>query len=81
LIVRERNSTAVNLPLSPECKRILAYTQQEAEHLNHAVGAEHLLLGILREEESKAAEILRKHGLQVSVIRETLIQSSLRKRH
>src|SRR5262249_2690173 len=72
LTMHEKHSVSVNLPLSPQCKRILAYTKQEADRLNHRVGVEHLLLGILREEKSNASEILRKHGLQLSSMREKL---------
>ena len=49
--IREKVSTSIDLPLSNECKRILAYAAEEAERLNHRhIGTEHLLLGILREE-------------------------------
>jgi ATP-dependent Clp protease ATP-binding subunit ClpC len=61
------------LPLSNECKRILAYAAEEAERLNHRhIGTEHLLLGILREEKCVAAEILQERGLRLSSIREEL---------
>src|SRR5881409_1581098 len=49
--IHERVPTSADLPLSSECKRILAYAAEEAERLNHQhIGTEHLLLGILREE-------------------------------
>jgi ATP-dependent Clp protease ATP-binding subunit ClpA len=48
--IREKVSTSVDLPLSHECKRVLAYGAEEAERLNHKhIGTEHLLLGLLRE--------------------------------
>ena len=51
--MREKVSTSVDLPLSHECKRVLAYGAEEAERLNHKhIGTEHLLLGLLREEKS-----------------------------
>ena len=72
-IIREKVSTSNDLPLSNECKRILAYAAEEAERLNHRhIGTEHLLLGILREEKSIAAEILRERGLRLDTIREEL---------
>ena len=50
-IIREKVSTSIDLPLSAECKRILAYSADEAERLRHRhIGTEHLLLGILRED-------------------------------
>ena len=62
--VREKVSTSVDLPLSHECKRVLAYGAEEAERLNHKhIGTEHLLLGLLREEKCFAAEILHERGL------------------
>jgi ATP-dependent Clp protease ATP-binding subunit ClpC len=70
----EKTTISRGLPLSPDCKRILAHSQEEADRLNHRVGVEHLLLGILREENSSASEILRRHGLQLSVLREKLAQ-------
>src|SRR5881296_2165826 len=71
--IREKVSTSVDLPLSNECKRVLACAAEEAERLAHKhIGTEHLLLGILREEKSFAAEILQERGLRLSTIREEL---------
>jgi ATP-dependent Clp protease ATP-binding subunit ClpC len=71
--VREKVSTSIDLPLSTECKRILAYAAEEAERLNHRhIGTEHLLLGILREEKSVAAGILQERGLRLNTVREKL---------
>src|SRR5437762_4357480 len=71
--VREKVSTSVDLPLSQECKRVLTYAAEEAERLSHRhIGTEHLLLGILREEKSFAAEILQERGLRLSTAREEL---------
>jgi hypothetical protein len=69
--VREKTSTSIDLPLSNECKRGLAYAAEEAERLAHRhIGTEHLLLGLLREERCLAAEILRERGLEPSAVRE-----------
>jgi ATP-dependent Clp protease ATP-binding subunit ClpC len=71
--IREKVSTSVDLPLSNECKRVLAYAAEEAERLGHKhIGTEHLLLGLLREEKSFAAEILQERGLKLAGIREEL---------
>ena len=71
--IREKVSTSVDLPLSHECKRVLAYAAEEAERLSHKhIGTEHLLLGLLREERCFAAEILHERGLRLSTIREEL---------
>jgi ATP-dependent Clp protease ATP-binding subunit ClpC len=78
--VREKVSTSVDLPLSHECKRVLAYGAEEAERLSHKhIGTEHLLLGLLREEKCFAAEILHERGLRLSTIREELQRSQSEK--
>jgi len=74
--IRERVSTSIDLPLSNECKRILAYAAEEAERLNHRpIGTEHLLLGILREEKCVAGELLHECGLRLNPIREELART------
>ncbi len=66
----ESISTSVDLPLSNESKRVLVYAAEEAERLGHnSVGTAHLLLGILREEQSFAATLLQKHGVDAQVVR------------
>jgi ATP-dependent Clp protease ATP-binding subunit ClpA len=70
---QEKTPTQVDLPLSKESKRVLGYAAEEAEKLKHKhIGTEHLLFGLLREEKSFAAEILREQGLRLSMVRETL---------
>lgn len=78
--VREKVSTSVDLPLSNECKRVLAYAAEEAERLSHKhIGTEHLLLGLLREEKCFAAEILHERGLRLATIREELQRTTQEK--
>jgi ATP-dependent Clp protease ATP-binding subunit ClpC len=68
--VRQGVLTSVDLPLSDESKRVLAYGAEEAERIAHRhIGAEHLLLGLLREEGCFGAEILYQQGLDVSRLR------------
>ena len=75
LTVGEKKSTSIDLPLSVECRNILGYAVNEAERLHHRyVGVEHLVLGIMREEKCNAAEIFKKHGLQLDVVRAKLAQ-------
>jgi ATP-dependent Clp protease ATP-binding subunit ClpC len=74
---RDKVPTSVDLPLSHECKRVLAYAAEEAERLNHKhIGTEHLLLGLLREDKSFAAEILHERGLRLAHAREEVARSS-----
>src|SRR5262249_38757280 len=69
MFVREKVATSIDLPLSHECKRILAYAAEETERLNHLhIGTEHLLLGILREERCVASQILYERGLNVDAV-------------
>jgi len=69
-------STSWDLPLSHECKRVLAYGAEESERLNHKhIGTDHLLLGLLREEECFAAQLLREQGLILDSVREQVQQS------
>ena len=71
--IREKVSTSVDLPLSNECKRVLAYAAEEAERLSHQhIGTEYLLLGLLREDNFFASQILQDRGLLPPAIREEL---------
>lgn len=71
--VREKVSTSVDLPLSHACKRVLAYTVKERERCgNQHIEPVHLLAGILREEKSLAAELLRERGVQIPAVRAEL---------
>jgi ATP-dependent Clp protease ATP-binding subunit ClpC len=70
-------ATSVDLPLSNESKRVLAYAAEEAERLAHRhIGTEHLLLGLLREEHCFAATLLREHGVMLSAVREQLAKTA-----
>jgi len=71
--VHEKIPTSIDLPLSNECRRILSHAAEEAARMHHGyIGTEHLLLGILREERSLAAEILREKGVTIEAARERL---------
>jgi len=73
---REKVSTSVDLPLSHECRRVLAYGAEESERLNHKhIGTDHLLLGLLREKECFAAQLLREQGVTLDSVREQVQQA------
>jgi len=77
----ERFSTAAEVPLSVESKRVLNFAAEEAERLGQRhVGTEHLLLGLLREENALAAVTLRRHGAHLAEIRLKLAGSASRYR-
>jgi ATP-dependent Clp protease ATP-binding subunit ClpC len=81
-LLREKISTSVELPLAPETKRVLAYSHEESDRLQHRhIGTEHLLLGLLREERSMAAEILYERGLRLHSVREEIARQSGVDRH
>lgn len=62
------------LPQTPRVKRVLAFAIEEATALSHNyVGTEHLLLGLLREEEGAASDVLKGLGLNLGKVREQLL--------
>ncbi len=70
---RERVSASIDMPLSDAAKRALAFAAEESELLgHHHIGTEHLLLGLLREEGSLAADILAEFGLRLANARQGL---------
>jgi ClpA/ClpB-like protein len=70
---RSKVSTSVDLPLSPASKRVLAEAGEESDRLKHKhIGTEHLLLGLLREENETAAQILRELGVNLAEARERI---------
>ena len=71
LVTGKKIPTSVDLPLSNEGKRVLAYAAEEAEKFAHKnIGVGHLLLGMLREEKCFVAELLRKGGINLASARE-----------
>jgi enamine deaminase RidA (YjgF/YER057c/UK114 family) len=74
--LREKVSTAVEIPFSAETKRVLQYAAAEADRLMHDdISTEHLLLGILQEERCVAASVLVKQGMRLSTAREAVVQA------
>jgi Clp amino terminal domain, pathogenicity island component len=70
---QKKLQTSVDLPLSNESKRVLAYSAEEAERLrDRHIGVEHMLLGLLRESGTLAAKLLEKNGLELKAVREHL---------
>ena len=63
-----------DVPFGKESKQIFSFAAEEAERMSqHSVGIEHLLLGLLREEKSHAARMLRERGADVGRTREELL--------
>src|ERR1700729_3329763 len=66
--------TMGKLPHTPRAKKVIEYSIEEARNLNHNyVGTEHLLLGLLREQEGVAAQVLMNLGLKLEDVREEVL--------
>ena len=73
IVLKERIPQSSELHLAPLTKRILFYANEESRQLkNRHIGPEHLLLGLVREERSVAAEILFGYGLQLRDVRDEM---------
>ncbi len=64
-----------HIPFTPRAKRVFELSLREALQLGHNyIGTEHLLLGLLKEGEGVAAQVLTKLGADLSQVRQTVIQ-------
>src|SRR5687767_10677596 len=73
-LYRDKVSTSVDIPLSPESKRVLSFAAEEAERMLHNyIGTEHVLLGLMREEKSVASGILSEKGMRLNSVREDIV--------
>jgi ATP-dependent Clp protease ATP-binding subunit ClpC len=71
---REKLSTSVEIPFSEETKRVLQFAEEEGERLMHPnIGTEHILLGLLRLEESAAGRLLAERGMRLYAVREDAV--------
>ena len=66
--------TMGRLPQTPRAKKVVEYSMEEARNLNHNyVGTEHILLGLLREQEGIAAQVLMNFGLRLEDVRREVL--------
>src|SRR5687767_1681918 len=66
--------TMGKLPQTPRAKKVIEYAIEEARNLNHNyVGTEHLLLGLLREHDGVAAQVLMNLNLKLEEVREEVL--------
>ena len=66
--------TMGKLPQTPRAKKVIEYAIEEARNLNHNyVGTEHLLLGLLREQDGVAAQVLMNLSLKLEDVREEVL--------
>jgi ATP-dependent Clp protease ATP-binding subunit ClpC len=64
-----------HIPFTPRAKKVLEYSMREALQINHPyIGTEHILLGLIREGEGVAAQVLIKLGADLNRVRNTVLQ-------
>jgi len=74
LVFEEKIPTSVEIPFSDAAKRVLQFAAMEADRLLHNyIGPEHLLLGLLHERSTIAAELLNVHGLRLDDVRQQIV--------
>jgi len=72
---RSRTSTSADITFSAAATRVLQQAAEEADRLLHDhVGTEHVLLGLLREHGSVAADVLTSRGLRLDWVRERIVE-------
>jgi uncharacterized protein (TIGR03435 family) len=75
LTVHEKFPESAEIPFSASSERALQYAAEEADRLLHKyIGTEHLLLGLLREERSVAAEVLAARGQRIEGVRDAIVE-------
>ena len=68
------SATTTTLLPTPRAKKIIEYAIEEARNFNHNyVGTEHLLVGLVREEEGVAAQVLMNLGVKLADVREQVL--------
>ncbi len=71
------SSTIIDIPMEEEVKHILQHAANESAKLNHKnVGAEHLLLGMLKEEQGLAGRLLKEMGADLIAAKEILLEAT-----
>jgi ATP-dependent Clp protease ATP-binding subunit ClpC len=75
IIGHGQNTPTEHIPFTPRAKRVLELSLREALQMNHSyIGTEHILLGLIREGEGVAAQVLIKLGLDLARVRSTVMQ-------
>jgi len=75
LIGHGASSPSGHIPFTPRAKKVLELSLREALQLGHNyIGTEHILLGLIREGEGVAAQVLVKLGADLSSVRQQVIQ-------
>jgi len=75
IIGQGQQSPSGHIPFTPRAKKVLELSLREALQLGHNyIGTEHILLGLIREGEGVAAQVLQQLGAELQKVRQTVIQ-------
>jgi ATP-dependent Clp protease ATP-binding subunit ClpC len=75
IIGQGQQAPSGHIPFTPRAKKVLELSLREALQLGHNyIGTEHILLGLIREGEGVAAQVLQKLGAELQKVRQTVIQ-------
>jgi ATP-dependent Clp protease ATP-binding subunit ClpC len=75
IIGQGQTAPAGHIPFTPRAKKVLELSLREALQLGHNyIGTEHILLGLIREGEGVAAQVLQKLGADLNRVRQQVIQ-------
>jgi len=75
IIGRGQHAQEGHIPFTPRAKRVLELALLESRQLGHRyIGTEHILLGLIREGEGVAAQVLTRLGADLHLVREQVIQ-------
>jgi ATP-dependent Clp protease ATP-binding subunit ClpC len=75
LVGRGQQPTSGHIPFTPQAKRVLELALRESVQLGHDyIGTEHLLLGLVREGEGPAAQVLQQRGIELNAVRQEVIR-------
>jgi ATP-dependent Clp protease ATP-binding subunit ClpC len=75
IIGQGQSAPSGHIPFTPRAKKVLELSLREALQLGHNyIGTEHILLGLIREGEGVAAQVLQKLGADLPKVRQTVIQ-------
>jgi ATP-dependent Clp protease ATP-binding subunit ClpC len=75
VVGRGSGFVALEIPFTPEAKRVLEFAQAESEELGHNyIGTEHLLLGLISESENQAVKVMETFGVDLTKIRPQVIR-------
>ena len=75
IIGQGQQAPSGHIPFTPRAKKVLELSLREALQLGHYyIGTEHILLGLIREGEGVAAQVLQKLGADLNRVRQQVIQ-------